>query len=150
MKNLPSPSRRPLVRRPAALTWAGVLLGGWLAGCAHRAPQPTASETSGDPRSELRRLEQGLAAAKSRIEGRGPSVENAAADSASAPSPMAAGAGMSGGRCEAVCQAGQEICSFSRRICQLAGQINDSDSTRSCQRAEKDCQEASSNCASCR
>lgn len=148
MNNLPSPSGRPSVCRTLALTWAGVLLLGWLAGCAHsRSTSETRPATAGDPRSELARLEQGLAAAKSRIEGRS-AAEAATGDSA--PAPMAAGAGASGGRCEAVCQAGQEICSFSRRICQLAGQINDSDSARSCQRAEKDCQEASANCASCR
>lgn len=149
MKNPTSPSSPFPVCRAVALSWAGVLLLGWLAGCAHKSPLgETTPATSSDPRSELRRLEQGLAAAKSRIEGRSAAVSEAA-DSPSAPTPMATGAGASGGRCEAVCQAGQEICSFSRRICQLASQINDSDSTRSCRSAEKDCQEASANCASC-
>lgn len=147
-------SRRPPRRASgrAALLWAGALSVSGLAGCAHRSAVPeTRAPEASDSHTELRRLEQGLAAAKSRLEGRGDGRGESRAESApsSAPVPMASGADV-GGRCEPVCQAAQEICGFSRRICQLAGQISDSDSTRSCQRAEKECQDASALCSGCR
>jgi hypothetical protein len=153
METFRRPPRRASGR--AALLCAGALWLSGLAGCAHRpaAPETRAPEAS-DSHSELRRLEQGLAAAKSRLEGRGDgrgeSRTAAEAAPSSAPVPMSSGADVGAGRCEPVCQAAQEICGFSRRICQLAGQINDSDSTRSCQRAEKECQDASALCSGCR
>ena len=135
----------------AVLLWAGALWLSGLAGCAHRsAPPETRAPEASDSHSELRRLEQGLAAAKSRLEARGEGRATAESAPSSAPVPMAGGADISGGRCEPVCQAAQEICGFSRRICQLAGQISDADSTRSCQRAEKECQDASALCSGCR
>lgn len=95
---------------------------------------------------EIKDLEQRIAGRRrggsSRIAGESAGASDAA--------PMAQAPEMATSRCDGVCTAAQEICTWHRRICSLAAEINDAASAQSCQRSQRDCETASSACSGCR
>jgi hypothetical protein len=128
---------------------AGGLLCFILGSCASR-PETTAESTDGKAglRAEITTLEKRISERRSRLEATGGSRGHLGNDSSATAAPAAAEPAI--GRCESVCQAAQEICSFHRRICTLAAEIDDAASAQSCQRAQRDCDDASSICGNCR
>ena len=134
--------------RSAQRSWVfagccGILF--WSSGCAHQAAQ-TEAPTSPSSGGEIATLERRIAAAKSNLQG-GVS-RSSSSDSAPAAAPSASGSGPFG-RCDAVCQAAQEICSCHRRICTLADELKDGRSADSCRRSQRDCEESGRSCAAC-
>lgn len=127
----------------------GLMLGAAVCSCAAR-PEVTAESPDGKagPRAEIATLEKRISERRSRVEANGGSRSSSFGSDASPAAPAATEPSI--GRCESVCQAAQEICSFHRRICVLAAEINDSASAQSCQRAQRDCDDASSICGNCR
>lgn len=149
--NPPSLSPTGQAARSRGAVWqpiGAVLVSVVLASCASR-PETVAESPDGKAglRAEIATLEKRISERRSRLEATpGSRGVHLGADTSAAP--MASEAAI--GRCESVCQAAQEICSFHRRICTLAAEIGDSASAQSCQRAQRDCDEASSICGNCR
>jgi hypothetical protein len=133
--------RRVHAQRLALGVW-----GLWLsAGCAHQAPQadaPSKSSSSG----EIATLERRIASAKATLQG---GVSRSSSSEAAPAAAASAAGGGPFGRCDAVCQAAQEICTCHRRICVLADELKDGRSADSCRRSQRDCEEAGKSCAAC-
>ncbi len=112
------------------------------AACAHEPePAPSAPSVSeGLGQIEIRTLQQ-------RIADRKVALHAPAHPGESTLFPTTRGGGA---RCDGVCQAAQEICTWHRRICRLARDINDDKSAQSCHHARRDCEEAGQTCAACR
>lgn len=125
-----------------AAAWGILILS---SGCAHQAAQ-TEAPSSPSGGGEIATLERRIAAAKANLQG-GVS-RSSSSDSAPAAAPSASGSGPFG-RCDAVCQAAQEICSCHRRICALADELKDGRSADSCRRSQRDCEESGRSCAAC-
>lgn len=115
-------------------------------GCAQQAPKAdgTAGEGSG---GEIGTLERRIASVKSGLHGG--VARGGGGDAAPAAAPSSGGDGGSHRRCDAVCQAANEICTCHRRICFLADELKDGRSADSCRRAQRDCEEAAKLCAGC-
>ncbi len=135
-------------RRPRFGTLLGATLGlvGLLAACAS-SPKPAAEGGSGSA-GEIATLERRIASAKAGLSG-GVSHSSAGAAAPSAPASTSGGDGGPFRRCDAVCQAAEEICTCHRRICALADEIKDGKSADSCRRSQRDCEEAGKLCAGC-
>lgn len=127
-----------------AARWGGLwLVAGLLFGCAS-SPKPTADDSTGSS-GEISTLERRIASAKAGLSG-------GVSRSSGGASPSAPAAASESGpfrRCDAVCQAAEEICTCHRRICALADEIKDGKSADSCRRSQRDCEEAGKLCAGC-
>lgn len=109
----------------------------FLAACSAQVAATRTGDGDSAERAEIASLEKKIAESKRALSGGG------------SDSPIAMSSGESGGRCDGVCQAAEEICTCHRRICRLAIDAGDEKSEAACRHAQRECEEASKLCASC-